>query len=348
MGECWASGTATFMVLGDTCTRGCRFCAVKTHSQGTPVDLDEPEKVAEACVAMGLKYVVLTMVDRDDLPDGGSRPRRRDDPRDQAAQPGHAGRSAGRRLARHRTPDRHHRADDRHRARRRPDVYAHNVETVLRLTPRVRDHRCSYVRSLATLRTAKQLQPDVVTKSSLMLGLGESEREVEQAMDDLREYGVDVVTFGQYLRPTLLHLPVREHVTPARFAALEARAMTKGFLYVAAGPLVRSSYKAAEFYLAGMLRQRKAIAKPPAPLRPPPRPNPHEPRTADDPRQGRQGPEGQGPEPAGRRAAEALPADGDDARCSTTVVSRCSARAASASTCSRPARRRRTSAPPTR
>jgi lipoic acid synthetase len=147
-----------------------------------------------------------------------------------------------------------------------PDVYAHNVETVLRLTPRVRDHRCSYARSLDTLRLAKRLRPDVVTKSSLMLGLGESEREVEQAMDDLREYGVDVVTFGQYLRPTLLHLPVREHVTPARFKALEERAMTKGFLYVAAGPLVRSSYKAAEFYLAGMLRQRKALAEaPPAP-----------------------------------------------------------------------------------
>jgi hypothetical protein len=143
-----------------------------------------------------------------------------------------------------------------------PDVYAHNIETTLRLTPRVRDHRCSYVASLATLRLAKRLRPDVITKSSLMLGLGESEREVDQAMDDLREHDVDVVTFGQYLRPTLLHLPVREHLSPARFAALEARAMTKGFLYVAAGPLVRSSYKAAEFYLAGMLRQRRGRSKP--------------------------------------------------------------------------------------
>lgn len=261
MGECWASGTATFMVLGDTCTRGCRFCAVKTHSQGTPVDLDEPEKVAEACVAMGLKYVVLTMVDRDDLPDAGA---------------GHV--AATIRAIKRRNPDMLVEAlvgdwlvTERQTVTTEqmiatvldagPDVYAHNVETVLRLTPRVRDHRCSYARSLATLRTAKQLRPDVVTKSSVMLGLGESEREVEQAMDDLREYGVDVATFGQYLRPTLLHLPVREHVTPARFAALEARAMTKGFLYVAAGPLVRSSYKAAEFYLAGMLRQRKAIAE---------------------------------------------------------------------------------------
>lgn len=259
MGECWASGTATFMVLGDTCTRGCRFCAVKTHSEGTPVDEHEPEKVAEACSAMGLKYVVLTMVDRDDLPDGGA---------------GHV--AATIRAIKRRNPDMLVEAlvGDWLAGPRQgstteqmiatvlaagPDVYAHNVETVLRLTPRVRDHRCSYARSLDTLRTAKRLRPDVVTKSSVMLGLGESEREVEQTMDDLREYGVDVVTFGQYLRPTLLHLPVREHVTPARFQALENRALTKGFLYVAAGPLVRSSYKAAEFYLAGMIRQRREL-----------------------------------------------------------------------------------------
>jgi len=143
-----------------------------------------------------------------------------------------------------------------------PDVFAHNVETVLRLTPRVRDRRCSYVRSLGVLRLAKQLNPQVVTKSSVMLGLGESDREIETTMDDLREHDVDVVTFGQYLRPTLLHLPVREHVTPARFKAHEQRALRKGFLYVASGPLVRSSYKAAEFYLAGMVkRRREAIAE---------------------------------------------------------------------------------------
>ena len=259
MGECWASGTATFMVLGDTCTRGCRFCAVKTHSEGTPVDADEPEKVAESCVAMGLKYVVLTMVDRDDLPDGGA---------------SHV--AATIRAIKRRNPEMlvealvgDWLAGPKQTATTEqmvatvldaePDVYAHNVETVLRLTPRVRDHRCSYARSLDTLRLAKRLRPGVVTKSSLMLGLGESEREVEQAMDDLREYGIDVVTFGQYLRPTLLHLPVCEHVTPARFQALEQRAMTKGFLYVAAGPLVRSSYKAAEFYLAGMIRQRRDL-----------------------------------------------------------------------------------------
>ncbi|MEQ1631588.1 MAG: lipoyl synthase [Planctomycetota bacterium] len=252
MGECWDSGTATFMVLGDTCTRGCRFCAVKTHSKGNPVDQDEPTKVAEACIAMKLRYVVLTMVDRDDLDDGGSA--------HVAATIAAIKQRDPEMLVEALVGDFQGRADQIEGVLKgKPDVFAHNVETVLRLTPRVRDHRCSYVRSLNVLRTAKQLVPGIVTKSSLMLGLGETEREVEQAMDDLREHDVDVVTFGQYLRPSLLHLPVREHVTPARFAALEQRAQKKGFLYVASGPLVRSSYKAAEFFLAGMLRQRRSL-----------------------------------------------------------------------------------------
>lgn len=253
-GECWAGGTATFMVLGDTCTRGCRFCAVKTHSQGNPVDADEPEKVAEACAAMQLRYIVLTMVDRDDLPDGGA---------DHVAKTIAAIKRRNEQMMVESLVGDWQGNEHQIAAvlAGNPDVYAHNIETVLRLTPRVRDHRCSYVRSLETLRAAKRLRPDVVTKSSIMLGLGESDREVEQAMDDLREFGVDVVTFGQYLRPTLLHLPVREHVTPARFKALEQRALKKGFLYVAAGPLVRSSYKAAEYYLAGMVRQRQALSQ---------------------------------------------------------------------------------------
>jgi lipoic acid synthetase len=254
-GECWADGTATFMVLGDTCTRGCRFCAVKTHSQGNPVDAAEPQKVAEAALAMGLRYVVLTMVDRDDLDDGGS---------------GHVRATIA--ALKRAKPDllvealvgdfQGDRGQIAEVLQGRPDVFAHNIETVLRLSPRVRDHRCSYVRSLQVLRTAKELAPGIVTKSSLMLGHGESDREIEQAMDDLREHGVDVVTFGQYLRPTLKHLPVREHVTPARFQALGDRALHKGFLYAASGPLVRSSYKAAEHYLAGMIRQRRAQEPP--------------------------------------------------------------------------------------
>lgn len=251
MGECWAGGTATFMVLGDTCTRGCRFCAVKTHAKGNPVDAEEPEKVAEAAVSMGLRYVVLTMVDRDDLEDGGAR--------HVAATIAAIKRRDPEILVEALTGDFQQR-DDQIQAvlDGGPDVFAHNVETVLRLTPRVRDAKCSYVRSLAVLRRAKELSPGVVTKSSIMLGLGESEREVDRAMDDLREHGVDVVTFGQYLRPTLKHLPVREHITPARFKAFEQRALRKGFLYVASGPLVRSSYKAAEFYIEGMLRRRRA------------------------------------------------------------------------------------------
>jgi lipoic acid synthetase len=251
MGECWAGGTATFMVLGDTCTRGCRFCAVKTHAKGNPVDADEPTKVAEASVSMGLRYVVLTMVDRDDLEDGGS---------------AHVAATIA--AIKQRDPEilvealtgdfQAKDAQIQAVLDGGPDVFAHNVETVLRLTPRVRDAKCSYVRSLGVLRRAKELSPGVVTKSSIMLGLGESEREVDQTMDDLREHGVDVVTFGQYLRPTLKHLPVREHITPARFKAFEQRALRKGFLYVASGPLVRSSYKAAEFYIEGMLRRRRA------------------------------------------------------------------------------------------
>ncbi|MEY4830518.1 MAG: hypothetical protein RLZZ562_2314 [Planctomycetota bacterium] len=252
MGECWDSGTATFMVLGDTCTRGCRFCAVKTHAKGNPVDHDEPEKVAEACQAMALKYVVLTMVDRDDLDDGGSA--------HVAATIAAIKRRDSEMLVEALVGDFQGREDQIQGVLAgKPDVFAHNIETVLRLTPRVRDHRCSYLRTLQVLQTAKRLSPGLITKSSLMLGHGESDREVEQTMDDLREHGVDVVTFGQYLRPSLLHLPVREHVTPARFAALETRAQKKGFLYVASGPLVRSSYKAAEFYIAGMLRQRRDL-----------------------------------------------------------------------------------------
>ena len=253
MGECWDGGTATFMVLGDTCTRGCRFCAVKTRSFGTPVDLGEPRKVAEAAVAMGLTYVVLTMVDRDDLPDGGARQvadtiRAIEKLRPDMLVEALTGDFGG----------------DRGQIETvlagGPDVFAHNIETVERLTKRVRDQRCSYQQTLDVLALAKEFQPGVVTKSSVMLGLGESEREVEQVMDDLRARDVDVVTFGQYLRPTMLHLPVKEHVTPARFKAYEQRALRKGFLYVASGPLVRSSYKAAEYYIEGMLRRRREAA----------------------------------------------------------------------------------------
>ncbi len=253
MGECWAGGTATFMVLGDTCTRGCRFCAVKTSGAGTPPDTNEPDKVARAAVAMGLTYVVLTMVDRDDLVDGGAAHVANTIRAIKALKPDMlvealTGDFAG-----------NHQQIQTVLAGG-PDVFAHNIETTERLTPRIRDQRCSYQLSLEVLRAAKDIQPDVVTKSSLMLGLGESEREVDQVMNDLRAIDVDVVTFGQYLRPTLKHLPVKEHVSPARFEAYRQRALRKGFLYVASGPLVRSSYRAAEYYIEGMLSRRRATS----------------------------------------------------------------------------------------
>ena len=256
LGECWAGGTATFMLLGDVCTRGCRFCAVKTHRQGLPVDDREPEQVAAAAQAMGLRYVVLTMVDRDDLDDGGADHVARTVRAIKARDPGTLVEALVGDFAGAREPLAHLLRTSR------PDVLAHNLETVARLTPRVRDARCDYAVSLGVLRAAKELLPGVVTKSSLMLGLGETEHELDQAVADLRANDVDVVTFGQYLRPTLKHLPVLEHVSPARFDALKDRALRQGFRYVASGPLVRSSYKAAEHYIEGMLRQRAAA--PPA------------------------------------------------------------------------------------
>jgi lipoic acid synthetase len=251
LAECWGGGTATFMVLGEVCTRGCRFCAVQTRKTGAPVDPEEPEQVAAAAVEMGLRYVVLTMVDRDDLPDGGAP--------HVAATIAAIKRRDPQILVEALTGD--FRGDQGQIdvvLAARPDVFAHNVETVERLTPEVRDPRCSYRQSLEVLRTAKRRVPGLVTKSSLMLGLGESDREVDRALDDLREADVAVVTLGQYLRPTLKHLPVREFVPPARFDALRQRALRKGFLYVASGPLVRSSYRAAEFYIEGMLRRDAA------------------------------------------------------------------------------------------
>lgn len=247
LGECWDGGTATFMVLGEVCTRACRFCAVRTARTPPPPDPEEPENVARAAAAMGLRYVVLTMVDRDDLEDGGAA--------HVAATIEAIRRARPQMLVEALTGD----FAGSHDALRtvleaRPAVFAHNLETVERLTPRVRDPRCGYRLSLDVLEAAKRTAPGILTKTSLMLGLGESDREIDAALDDLRAREVDVVTFGQYLRPTIRHLPVREHVSPARFAALKERASAKGFLYVASGPLVRSSYKAAEHYIEGMLR----------------------------------------------------------------------------------------------
>jgi len=255
VGECWGGGTATFMVMGDTCTRGCHFCAVNTRRQGTPLDPDEPTSLAVAIGELGLDYVVVTSVDRDDLPDQGAshfaaciRAVRQHSP----------GTLVGVLV-----PD--FRGDDalvQVIVDAAPEVIAHNPETVARLTPSVRDPRAGYQQSLNVLAAMKRLRPDGLTKSSLMVGLGETQQELVTAMTDLRAVGCDFLTIGQYLRPTSkdAHLPVVEYVTPQRFADYERIGLELGFSYVASGPLVRSSYKAGEFFIKRFLQDRPAAS----------------------------------------------------------------------------------------
>ncbi len=255
VGECWAgrNATMTLMVLGDTCTRRCRFCAVKTSDTPPAPDPGEPGHVGQAVSELDLGYVVITSVDRDDLADGGAghyaecvRQIRAQSPRT---------------VVETLVPD-YVDSDLRLLMEARPDVLAHNVEVVDRLQRRIRDPRCSFERSLATLRQARELEPEVFTKSSLMLGLGESDEEVEDALVRLREAQVDFLTLGQYLRPTQQHAPVREYVTPERFDELRVRGEELGFGFVASGPLVRSSYKAGEFFAEREVRPRRPAANP--------------------------------------------------------------------------------------
>ncbi len=250
MGECWGGGTATIMVMGDTCTRGCRFCNVKTAKFPGALDPDEPTNVARQLKDMGLEYVVITTVDRDDLPDQGANHFRRIIEEVKKENP-HlrvetlAGDFQGREdllsvfLA----------CDGL-------DVFAHNIETVERLTPKVRDRRAGYRQSLEVLERAKRMKPNLMTKSSIMVGLGETPDEVISAMKHLREVEVDIFTLGQYLQPTQRHLPVTEFITPAQFEEYRRIGMDLGFRYVASGPLVRSSYRAGEFYIKALLDER--------------------------------------------------------------------------------------------
>ena len=247
VGECWGEGTATVMLLGDTCTRGCRFCAVTTGNPRGAVDVREPEYVARALSSMPLQYVVMTMVDRDDLLDGGAdhvarTVRRLKELRPDMLVETLVGDFGGHLDAVDTTVD------------ARPDVWAHNIEVVRRLQRTIRDVRCSFDQSLRVLARAKERVPQIVTKSSIMVGIGETDEEVLETMRALRGAGVDVVTLGQYLRPTPKHAPVDRYVEPAKFEdfAREGRAM--GFAYVASGPLVRSSYKAAEVFLRSALK----------------------------------------------------------------------------------------------
>jgi len=252
VGECWGGGTATVMLMGDTCTRGCRFCHVKTAAQPPPLDADEPRHLAEAIAELGLDYIVVTSVDRDDLPDGGAA-HFAEAIRRLKAIPGL--------LVEVLTPDFQGDAGAvRVVGRARPDVFANNIETVRRLTPVVRDPRAGYQQTLEVLARMKAGFPAVATKSSIMVGLGETEAEVVETMVDLRAHRVEILTLGQYLRPSAWHLPVAEFVTPERFEALRRRGLELGFRYVASGPLVRSSYRAGELFLRGELASRPPVA----------------------------------------------------------------------------------------
>ncbi len=251
IGECWNGGTATMMLMGETCTRGCRFCAVNT---GKPIGLDpnEPAHVANMVDLMELDYVVLTSVNRDDLDDGGA---------------GHFA-EAIRRIKQN-TPDtlvetlvpdfQGNMEAVRELALAQPDVFAHNVETVERMQRRVRDVRANYIQSLTVLKHAKNVSQlagqRMLTKTSVMVGVGETEEEIIQTMHDLREANVDVVTFGQYLQPSHKHLRVERFVTPEEFSNYETIAKELGFAYCASGPLVRSSYRAGEYYIRNILEK---------------------------------------------------------------------------------------------
>jgi lipoyl synthase len=243
-GECWSSGTATFLVLGDTCTRSCRFCAVRKGDPAGSVDPEEPHRVAAAAVAWGLRHVVVTCVTRDDLPDGGAAHLARviRALRDQA--PGvtvevlvsdFGGEAQAVRTV----------------IEAGPDVFAHNVETVERLQGRVRDPRCSLARSLDVLRTARVLGPGIVVKSALLLGLGETDEEVRITLSALSHAGATSLTLGQYLAPSAAHAPVVAWIPPEVFEAWRVWALENGFTAVASGPLVRSSYRAGDLLAAG-------------------------------------------------------------------------------------------------
>jgi lipoic acid synthetase len=247
--ECWGSGTATFMILGDRCTRACRFCAVASGQPG-PLEPDEPRRVAEAAAALGLSYVVLTSVDRDDLPDGGA---------------GHFARTVEailaqipRAIVEVLTPD--FLGDPEALATvagSGAQVLGHNLETVRALTSQVRDRRCIFDRSLEVLARYRELAPRLLTKSALLLGLGETTAQVGETLRELRAVGVDWVAMGQYLQPTRRHLPVHRYVEPAEFAELAQLARELGFAEVTAGPLVRSSYRAAEHEVQRLLATRR-------------------------------------------------------------------------------------------
>ena len=249
--ECWDGGTATLMLMGDVCSRACRFCMVTPGKPEGKIDELEPDNVAFALSQMNLSYVVLTSVDRDDLTDGGAAHFARTISKVKEGNPGM--------LVEVLIPDFQNDLDSlRVVAEARPDVIAHNVETTMFLTEQVRDQRATYWQSLSVLRNVKKLSRKIYTKSSIMVGLGEKEDEVRLTMMHLRDAGVDFLTVGQYLRPSKRHLPVLEYVTPSEFDRYQRIGEEIGFKYVASGPLVRSSYRAGEFFIRSVLEKDRA------------------------------------------------------------------------------------------
>lgn len=240
LGECWDAKTATMMILGDTCTRACKFCNVKTGNPKGWIDLEEPKKASEMVAMMGLKYLVVTSVDRDDLADYGA---------------GHFASVVNQIAVSHPDvkvevliPDFAVVEDHMHTlAKSKPFVIAQNLETVRRLTHPVRDRRAGYEKTLSALKFYKENYPDIATKTSLMVGLGETKEELVEAMMDLHNVGVNIITFGQYLRPTMAHLEVQRYYEEEEFVHLKKIAYDIGFEFVASGPMVRSSYKAADY-----------------------------------------------------------------------------------------------------
>jgi lipoyl synthase len=241
LSECWGMRTATIMIMGKTCSRGCRFCSVNSGKPGL-LDFQEPENMALAIKEWQLRYVVLTSVCRDDLEDGGAN---------------HIGKTiraihdkCPKIIVEALIPDFRGNEESIDKVvRASPKVISHNIETVARLSPSVRDFRASYDQSLMVLQKIRNLDPTIYTKSSLMLGLGETEQEVIKTMKDLKSKGVSIITMGQYLQPSSRHLPVVQYITPERFDWFAKVAKQIGFSYVASGPMVRSSYKAGEFFL---------------------------------------------------------------------------------------------------
>ncbi|MAF35699.1 lipoyl synthase [archaeon] len=247
--ECWSGGTATFMVMGDTCTRGCRFCTVKTSSIGKPLDEQEPEKLVKAIKELEIfDYIVLTSVDRDDLADQGSMHIAKCIKAIKEGIPSI--------LVEVLIPDFQGNSKlIQNVIDSKPDVIAHNIETVKSLQNKVRDPRAGYEQSLKVLKIIKEKNPKVITKSSIMVGLGETSDEVVQTMKDLRSVDVNIITFGQYLQPSKQHLEVVEYVHPDKFLKYKELAKELGFKYVASGPFVRSSYKAGELFVKHQLKQ---------------------------------------------------------------------------------------------